>query len=104
MARLNHAGRASFISAVVMLVLATAAVILRLGLRRQSKTNFAADDVLIVVGLIGFGAWTGVLFWGESFALSCLLDIIDTNQVYLLEEAEQTYNQSRSILQRCRVS
>lgn len=52
------------VSAVVMIIVASIAVLLRLGAKRLTKVGFTVDDYWIMFALLAFWVYIGVMLWG----------------------------------------
>ncbi len=60
---ITNSGRASFESSIAIGIIATAAVILRILAKLETKPGLAADDYWITTSLAFFWAYAGVLSW-----------------------------------------
>ena len=66
MAGLNYNGRAAFGTAITFIVIASVATGLRLLTRNFIKKRLEADDWWILIALIDFYVFEGVMLWGNT--------------------------------------
>jgi len=65
---LSQSGRAIFVAYPIMAVVATVGVALRCLSKARTQKKFAADDLLILAGLVLFYAYTVVFMYGRCRA------------------------------------
>ena len=61
---LSLVGHHAIVSGLAMAVLASINVCLRFIAKNLTKSGVRAEDYWILVGLVGFWAYVGVLLWG----------------------------------------
>ena len=67
---LEPTGRTAVGLSIALLILCTLAVVTRLGVRYSARISFAAEDLIIILALFGFGAYVGVFVRGQFLSSS----------------------------------